>query len=332
MRDDHRSERSPAISAAPDFRAGFVAVIGQPNTGKSTLINGYVGEKISIVSPKPQTTRRQALGILTRDDVQIIFVDTPGIHQPKTELGKYMVSVATRAIPDADLVLFVVDVSRLPNAEDRRIADELQRWPDTPVILVLNKADLLKPEDVEAHVRGYVALGNFTDPPLGAIESWPTGAAYGHWMLFSATRGDNREKLLHQIIALLPLSPPLYDSAVVTDQTERLTAAELIREQVLRFLEQEVPHSVDVVISEWEERSPTLTYIGAEILVEKPSQKGIVIGAKAEMLKRIGSAARAEIELMLDRKVFLELYVRVREKWRHDPAELRRLGYNASDS
>ncbi|MSP11595.1 MAG: GTPase Era [Chloroflexi bacterium] len=329
--EDQDTQQNYLKSFAADFRAGFVAVIGQPNVGKSTLINGYVGEKISIVSPKPQTTRRQALGILTKDNVQIIFVDTPGIHKPKTELGRYMVSVATHAIPDADLVLFVVDVSRPPNAEDHRIADELNRWPTTPVILVLNKADLLKPEDVESQVRAYMALGNFADPPLGPIETWPQSAAYGHWMLCSATRGDNRDKLLHQIVALLPQSPPLYDPSVVTDQTERLTAAELIREQVLRFLEQEVPHAVDVVISEWQERSPTLTYIDAEILVEKPSQKGIVIGAKAEMLKRIGSAARVEIEQMLEHKVFLELYVRVREKWRHDPAELRRLGYNSGE-
>jgi GTP-binding protein Era len=295
---------------APDHRSGFVAVIGKPNVGKSTLMNAYVGQKIAIVSDKPQTTRRRILGILTRPDAQVIFVDTPGIHRPKHKLGEFMVETAARAIPDADLVCFMVDVSERPTAEDHQIADLLHKHCQVPLILVLNKMDLLPPKRVQPHSEAYFQL----------VE-------HEAWMMISATRGDNRDKLLEMIVERLPFGPQYYPSEQVTDQTERAIAAELVREQVLRFTHQEVPHSVAVAIAEWAERREDLTYIGATIYVEKNSQKGIVIGAKGAMLKQIGRAAREELQRLVGHKVYLELWVKVRKKWRRDEKALRRLGY-----
>ncbi len=297
-------------TAIPEnYRAGFVAIIGKPNVGKSTLLNAYLGEKIAIVSPKPQTTRRQLRGILTRADVQIIFVDTPGIHTPLHKLGRAMVRAASAALPDADVILFVTDVSRPPDDDDQRIA-QLLRGARAPKLLAMNKADLLKPEFVIPHSDAYRALNTFDD-----------------WMLVSAARGDNLDRLMAMMVERLPLSPPLYPPDQVTDQTERAIGAELIREKALKYLEQEVPHAIEVVIESWQERANGMLYIEAFVLVEKESQKGIVIGAKATMLKKIGQAAREDIEDFLERKVYLELRVKVREKWREDENELRRLGY-----
>ncbi|MBC7264879.1 MAG: GTPase Era [Chloroflexi bacterium] len=296
--------------APPGHRSGFVAVIGAPNVGKSTLINAYLGQKIAIVSPKPQTTRNRILGILTRPDAQVIFVDTPGIHRPLHALGKVMVETARQTIPDADVILFVVDVSVMPTTEDRLIADLLANSKHGPVVLTLNKMDLLRPEDVKKHTDAYFALGAFAD-----------------WMLISATRAENLDKLMERIVTLLPEGPRYYPPDQVTDQTERFIAAELIREQVLRFTHQEVPHAVAVSIEEFKERHENLLYISATIYVEKDSQKGILIGQKGAMLKRIGQAAREEIERMTGSKVYLELWVKVWEKWRRDVDRLRQLGY-----
>jgi len=293
-----------------DHRSGFVAVLGKPNVGKSTLINAFVGQKIAIISSKPQTTRRRLRGILTLPRAQIIFIDTPGIHFPKHKLGEYMVETATRALKDTDLALFMVDISRLPTGEDEEIARLLQEYRPTPVILVLNKMDLLSPEKVILHTEAYLSL----------VE-------YEEWMMISATRGDNRDKLLELIIAYLPLGPQYYPPDQVTDQDLRFMAAELIREQALEHLHQEVPHSVAVVVEEFQERREDLAYISATIYVEKASQKGIVLGQEGEMLKRIGSAARKEIEALLGKRVYLELWVKVSKKWRRDEGALSRLGY-----
>jgi len=287
-----------------------VAVIGKPNVGKSTLMNAYLGQKVAIVSEKPQTTRWRIRGILTRPDAQIIFVDTPGIHQPKHKLGEFMVETATRAIPDADVILFVVDVSEMPTAEDEQIARLIEKYGRAPVILALNKADLLPPERVIPHTDAYFKLVRHED-----------------WMLVSATRGDNRDKLLDMIIAHLPEGPRYYPEDQITDQPVRTIAAELIREQVLHFTHQEVPHAVAVVVEDFKERGPNLTYISATIYVEKDSQKGIIIGKEGRMLKRIGQAARREIEALLGTQVYLDLWVKVRKKWRRREEELRRLGY-----
>jgi len=294
----------------PDYRSGFVAVIGKPNVGKSTLVNVYVGQVIAIVSEKPQTTRRRILGILTTDRYQIVFVDTPGIHKPLHKLGEYMVETATRAIPDADVVLFMVDVSEMPTDEDRQIAGLLAVKARAPVILVLNKMDLLPPEKVQSHADAYFSLVDHAD-----------------WMMISATRGDNREKLLDLIVEHLPLGPQYYPPDQVTDQTERAIASELIREQALHYLRQEVPHSVEVVVEEWAERRADLTYVAATVYVEKESQKGIIIGGGGKMLKQIGKAAREQLERLLGHKVYLELWVKVRKHWRRDEAALRQLGY-----
>jgi len=299
-----------------DHRSGFVAVLGKPNVGKSTLINAFVGQKIAIISPKPQTTRHRLRGILTLPQAQIIFIDTPGIHFPKHKLGEYMVETATRALKGIDLTLFMVDVSQPPTREDEEIARLLiSRKPrgeerPAPVILVLNKVDLLRPEREETHREAYLALGEFQE-----------------WLFLSATRGDNRERLLELIIEYLPLGPQYYPPDQVTDQEVRFMAAELIREQALEFLHQEVPHSVAVVVEEFQERREDLTYISATIYVEKDSQKGIILGQEGKMLKRIGSAARREIESLLGKRVYLELWVKVSKRWRQDEGSLRRLGY-----
>lgn len=293
-----------------DHRSGFVAVIGKPNVGKSTLINAWLGEKIAIVSPKPQTTRHRLRGILTRPDAQIIFVDTPGIHQPRHKLGEFMVETAAKTVPDADVVLFMVDVSEMPTAEDEQIAQLIEEHSQGPVVLVLNKADLLPPEKVQPHSDAYFEL----------VE-------HDEWTMISATRGDKRDELLDMVVARLPPGPRYYPADQLTDQTMRFIAAELIREQVLRFTHQEVPHAVAVAVEEWKQRQEDLTYIRANIFVEKDSQKGIVIGAGGKMLKRIGRAARREIEPMVGHRVYLDLWVKVRKKWRKDEDELRRLGY-----
>lgn len=295
----------------PDHRSGFVAVVGKPNVGKSTLMNAYLGQKVAIVSPKPQTTRNRLLGILTRPEAQIIFVDTPGIHEPKHKLGEYMVETAVRAIPDADVVLFMVDLSTPPTDEDRRIAEIIRDKCRAPVILALNKVDLLTPKEIESHRQAYEALGEFAAT-----------------MLLSATEGIGRAELLELIISYLPPGPRYYPPEQITDQQERFIAAELIREQVLYHTHQEVPYSVAVVVEEFRERRPDLTYIGANIFVERESQKAIIIGEGGQMLRRIGQAARREIENQLTgHKVYLELWVKVRKNWRKKEEELRWLGY-----
>lgn len=296
----------------PGHKSGFVAVIGRPNVGKSTLINHIVGQKVAIVSPKPQTTRSRIMGILTREQAQVIFVDTPGLHRPRHKLGQAMVAAATRSIPDADVVLFMVDVSVPPTDEDRMIAGLIRGHTEAPVILVLNKMDLLPAEKVKPHTEAYWEL-----------------VPYRHeWMMTVATQGVNLDKLLDQIVGALPEGPRYYPGDQVTDQTERQIAAELIREQVLRFTHQEIPHAVAVVVEEFKERESGAVYIAANVFVERESQKGIIIGRGGHMLRQVGSAARQEIERMTGGRVYLDLWVKVRKGWRRDERELRRLGYD----
>ncbi|NLE46249.1 MAG: GTPase Era [Chloroflexi bacterium] len=295
-----------------DHKSGFVVVIGEPNVGKSTLINRLVGQKVAVVSPKPQTTRNRILGILTREDAQVIFVDTPGLHDPKHKLGEAMVTTARGAIPDADLVLFVVDASTPPDEQERVIAGLIREHTDAPVILVLNKMDLLAPENVEPFTEAY----------------WALLPDYRHWMMTTATTGDNLDKLLTLVIEELPEGPRFYPGDQVTDQTEREIAAEMIREQVLRYTRQEVPHAVAVIVEQFTERETGVTYVGATVYVEKDSQKGIIVGRGGQMLRQIGSAARQEIERMVGGRVFLDLWVKVRQGWRRDEREVRRFGYS----
>jgi GTP-binding protein Era len=299
----------------PGHKSGFAALIGRPNVGKSTLMNALLGEKVAIVSSRPQTTRNRILGIMTRPEFQIIFMDTPGIHRPKHQLGRYMVATARSAIPDADLILFMVDVSVQPKGEDREIARLIAaRGSETPVLLVLNKMDRLKPDKVQAHCDAYWGLGGTDD--------W-----YQNWMMTTATTGANLDKLLDQVVAGLPEGPRYYPGDQITDQTEREIAAELIREQVLRHTHHEIPHSVAVVIEEFAARTETLTYVGANVFVERESQRGIIIGKGGAMLRKIGSAARTQIERLSGTEVYLDLWVKVGHAWRKDERWLRRLGY-----
>lgn len=295
-----------------DHRSGFVAVVGRPNVGKSTLMNAYLGQKIAIVSEKPQTTRNQLLGILTRGDAQVIFVDTPGIHTPMHKLGEVMVEMAIQAIPDADVILFMVDASVPPTSGDALVADAIrQQGGDLPVVMALNKVDLLSSEDV--HTEAYLTLFQ------------PTA-----WLPISATQGDNRDELLDLTIAHLPLGPRYFPEDQVTDQQIRFIVSELIREAALHRLRQEVPHALAVVVNEFKRRSEDMTYVAATLFVERDSQKGIVIGQGGQTLKDIGRTARPEIEKLADTRVFLELWVKVRPKWRKKDEELRRLGYTVS--
>jgi GTP-binding protein Era len=256
------------------------------------------------------------LGILTRPDAQIIFIDTPGIHKPLHRLGQRMVEMAVRTLDDADVIVFLADVAERPDEQDRRIAALIHKQAgERPVVLALNKMDRLPPEQVKQHAEAYWAL----------LEGAPK--LNWKWMMLSATKGDNCDKLLDMIVTHLPQGPQYYPEDQVTDRTEREVAADLIREQVLHFVRAEVPHAVAVAIESWDERRSGAVHIGATVYVERDTQKAILIGHGGEMLKKIGAAARREIERLIESKVFLELWVKVRKDWRAKENDLRELGY-----
>jgi len=312
-------------SLPPDHRSGFVAVIGRPNVGKSTLLNRLLGQKIAITSPKPQTTRDQLLGILTLADAQFLFLDTPGIHKPQHKLGEHMVEVAAETIDDADVVLWLVDAGISPTEEDQAIADLLadifrrRRGKPTPLVLGLNKLD------AAGAPNGLPATLAQRRADYDALTATMRGAL--HTAAFSALTGEGVDDLLALLRGLLPLGPRYYPEDQVTDLQTRFIVAELIREQALRLLQQEVPHSLAVIVDEFTPRSADMTYIAATVYVERDSQKGIVLGQGGRMIKRIGQAARPEIEELVGTHVYLELWVKVWEKWRRKEAMLRRLGY-----
>lgn len=293
--------------AVEGFRSGFVALVGPPNAGKSTLMNALLGQKVAIVSPRPQTTRMAIRGILNRADAQIVFVDTPGIHRARTRLGSFMVDQARRSIPDADVICMIVDMTRAPDRMDEQVAGFVRR-AQAPKLLVLNKVDLRNPRGAE-FLEGYRALADWD------ME-----------LVISALRKLGLETLMDEIVARLPQERPMYPTDQVTDQSERELVAELLREQVLKYTQQEVPHGVAIEIEEWQQRERNI-YIRLSIYVEKESQKGILIGAGGEMLKRIGSQARKPIEEALGQPVFLDLWVKTRPNWRDDPNALHWLGY-----
>jgi len=296
----------------PDHRSGFVAIVGKPNVGKSTLLNHWMGVKVAAVTSKPQTTRTRLLGILTREDAQIVFVDTPGMHHPRTALGDYMVAMAESAVPDADVVLFVVDLASPVDINDRHVAALVSRFVNVPAVLVMNKRDLVGGDLLAEREAAYRALGQFD-----------------HEVLISAELGEGTGELLSEVLGRLPLGPRFYPADQLTDQSERFVASELIREQVLLHLKHEVPHASAVMVTEFSERSNGVLYIAATIYTEHDSQKGIVIGARGEMLKRIGTGARLALEAFFERKVYVDLWVKVRKNWRSDERELKRLGYGS---
>lgn len=296
------------------YRAGFVAVMGKPNVGKSTLINALLRQKVTAVSPRPQTTRKRQMGILTIDradmGAQAIFIDTPGVHKPRHKLGEFMNQEAIHTLEESDLVLFVVEASRPPDDEDRLLFDLLARLSRTvPIILALNKIDLAG-ERLSANQEAYTQ---------GVPQAWP--------LPISATRGDNLEALLEAILERLPEGEAFFPEDQVTDLYEREIAADLIREAALNILRDEVPHGIAIRIDTFTERETGAAYIEATLFVERESHKPIVIGEKAQMIKKIGSAARQQIEAMSGRKVFLRLNVKVRKNWRDDEKVLHSFGY-----
>ena len=295
-----------------DFRSGFIAIIGRPNVGKSTLVNALLGQKIAAVSPKPQTTRKRQLGILTTDTAQLVFVDTPGMHNPRHKLGQFLNQEAEESLEDVDVILWLVDASVRPTDEDKEIASLLDRTPRrTPLVLAANKIDLVPAEALTARLEVYQA-------------SLKKDAKV---IFISATQNQNLDQLQELLISLSPIRPPEFDEEQVTDSYERDIAADLIREACLHHLRDEVPHGVGVRIDEFAERENGMLYIAATIFVERNSQKGILIGEGGRMMKAIGSAARKEIEEMSGRKIYLELRVKVLKDWRNDENAMQRLGY-----
>ena len=292
------------------FRSGFIAVVGRPNVGKSSLINSLMGQKLLIMSDKPQTTRNQLLCILTNDSSQMLFLDTPGIHKPKHKLGEYMVSQAEKTLRDVDLSLFVVDATEERGPGENFILEYLAK-SNVPVILVINKVDLLSgPEAVLSVINRYAHTVSFVAVvPVSALAK------------------TNLEKLTELIEAQLPEGPMLYPADMVTDQPERFIAAEIIREKLLHVMRDEVPHALAVEIDEMKTRENEDVYIRANVYVERESQKGIVIGAGGQVLKEVGRLARQEIETMVGNRVYLELWVKVRKDWRNKSGSLRSFGY-----
>jgi len=290
------------------FKTGFVTIIGRPNVGKSTLMNYLIGQKIAITSNKPQTTRNKIQTVLTTDEGQIIFVDTPGIHKAKNKLGDYMVKVARRTFQDVDIILWLVEPSTFIGAGEEYIIEQLKNT-DVPVVLVINKIDMVKRDEV-----------------FGFIEAYRKKFDFAEIVPISARSGSNTEELLKVIFKYLPYGDPFYDEDTITDQPERQIVAELIREKALHTLDEEIPHGIAVVIDRMKMEKKVM-HIDATIVCEKDSHKGIVIGKHGAMLKKIGTNARFEIERLLECKVNLKLWVKVQKNWRDSDFLMKNYGY-----
>lgn len=293
-----------------DFRSGFVSIIGRPNVGKSTLMNAILGEKVAIVTPRPQTTRNRIIGIKNIPDAQIVFIDTPGIHRPKHKLGKIMVETAVGALKEIDAILFMVE----PHEPDRNDAGIIALFSavKAPVILLINKIDTVRKPDILPVIERFRGLYPFADIiPVSAIKR------------------DGIDTLLQTIRAYMPVGPGYYPDDLFTDQAERFMVSEIIREKIMEMTGEELPYAVAVDITAWAEREDGLVSITGNIYVEREGQKAIIIGKHGSMLKSIGSSARGDIERLLNTKVFLALWVKVKRKWRDDHQLLRGLGYRA---
>lgn len=291
------------------FKSGFVAIIGRPNVGKSTLLNQVIGQKVAIMSDKPQTTRNKIHGVYTTDKAQIVFLDTPGIHKPTSKLGNYMMQVAESTLNEVEAILFLVDVSEGIGGGDRFIIERLKAVK-TPVILVLNKIDTVQPEELLPIIVQYKDLYNFAEiVPI------------------SARNGNNVNTLLEQAIKYLDEGPMYYPADQVTDHPEQFVCAELIREKILHLTREEIPHSIAVQIEDMKVEENGVVHISAVIFVERDSQKGIIIGKSGALLKEIGKRARQDIVTLLGSKVFLELWVKVKKDWRNQERVLKDLGF-----
>ncbi len=303
-------QTAPLIeSINPNFKAGYVALIGRPNVGKSTLMNALLGHKLSIVTPKPQTTRRRVLGILSEQDYQMIFLDTPGLLIPRYRLQETMVKAAKNAIEEADVLLFIIEPENKISPDNRSILSDLVQTKK-PTILTINKIDLIE-----------------KDKLLPIIENYSKNFSLTSIIPISAHKADGLDKLKRLLIDNLPVGFPFYPPDTITDQPERFFVAEIIREKIFQKYGEEIPYSTTVSVEEFKERDTGKDYIRAVIYVERNSQKGIIIGKQGAALKRVGQIAREEIELFLGRAVYLELFVKVKEKWRQKEEILRELGY-----
>jgi len=291
-----------------NFKSGYVAIVGLPNAGKSTLLNALLNIKLSIISSKPQTTRRKILGILNKPEYQVVFIDTPGILKPKYKLHTRMMEQVHAAMGNADLLVLIVDVTNSKHPIE--IDLPAMNPKNKPVLLLLNKVDLINKQEL-----------------LPLIDLYKDFYPFQEIIPISALNRNGVDKVEEEIVQRLPNHPPFYPPDILSDQPERFFVAEIIREKIFERFFQEVPYSTEVVVEEFKERPSGKDYIYAIIYVERPTQKGIIIGKKGEALKRIGEAARKEIEEFLGRKVFLELRVKVNENWRYDERKLKRLGY-----
>ena len=295
-----------------NFKSGFVTLIGRPNVGKSTLMNRLIGQKIAITSNKPQTTRNRIQTVLTTQEGQIVFVDTPGIHKAKNKLGEYMVNIAQRSLNEVDVVLWLVEPTTFIGAGEKHIIDQLKRVK-TPVILVINKIDMVKREEL-----------------LPAIDTYRKEYDFADIVPVSARSGDNTNELVNVILKYLPYGPQFYDEDTVTDQPERQIVAELIREKALHCLNEEIPHGIAVAIDRMKMERKVM-HIDATIICERDSHKGIIIGKQGAMLKKIGSTARYEIERLLGVKVNLKLWVKVQKNWRDSDFLMKNFGYQEEE-
>ncbi|MBM7855722.1 GTP-binding protein Era [Desulfohalotomaculum tongense] len=290
-------------------KSGFVALVGRTNVGKSTLLNQMIGQKVAIMSDKPQTTRHKIHSVLTRDDAQVVFLDTPGIHKPKHKLGEHLVEVAFSTLQEVDLVLFMTEATASPGRGDRYILEQMQGLK-TPVFLVLNKIDLISKDNL-----------------LPLIDEYKDLYPFAEIVPVSALKGENTQRLIDVLIEYLPEGPRYYPEGTVTDRPERFIMAELIREKVLHLTSEEIPHSVTVDIERLEKKRDDLVVVSAVIYTERESQKGILIGKGGRMLKKVGKLAREEIESLLGSRVYLELWVKVQKDWRNRPEHFKNFGY-----